>query len=323
MANKRLLKTSAILFFAILISLCFAGCASVTTEPQYDAEGNLLEPESYGKVSLGNYKNLKAKETILEVTDEDVQIEIDYFLNNTEKYSDASDRNVEEGDVVAFEFSGTIDGIPFDGGTGEDEIKVGSGDLWPGFEQAMVGMKKGETKDIKVVFPKDYPESAYAGREAVFTTTVNEIKTENNTEFNDEWVVAQTDGECKTTEEFRERCRKDLERAMADNAKANVQGELLKQVVDSSTFHLNKTAVEYQYQLQRKEFENFIRSYGMDVDAYLEAFDSDNEKFETDFRAISEETVKEVLVKGAIAAKEGITPDDVAEFLYNNATIER
>ena len=79
--KKNLYTTAAILLSIILASMGTAGCVSVTSKPQYDAEGNLLAPENYGKVSLGKYKGLAAKETILPVTEEDIQIEIDYFLN--------------------------------------------------------------------------------------------------------------------------------------------------------------------------------------------------------------------------------------------------
>ena len=141
-------------------------------------------------VTIGEYKGLTLDRASVTVTDDDVQAEIDYNLE--ENGTEVNDGTVEEGDSVTINFTGTIDGKEFDGGSAEDyDLVIGEGGMIDGFEDGIIGMKKGETKELDLTFPDDYYEESVAGKPVVFKVTLQKFT--RPSELNDEWVAANTE----------------------------------------------------------------------------------------------------------------------------------
>ena len=128
------------------------------------------------EVTLGEYKGVEVEKSDVEVTDEDINKEVDKERENNSRTIDVDDRAVESGDIIKLDFDGSVDGVPFAGGKAENyTLTIGSGSFIPGFEDQLIGTKIGEDKDVTVTFPEDYHEKSLAGKEAVFKCKVNAI----------------------------------------------------------------------------------------------------------------------------------------------------
>ena len=132
-----------------------------------------LKPE----VTLGEYKGVEVPKTEIQVTEEEIQAEVDKERENNSRTIDVDDRGVEKGDLIKLDFDGSVDGVPFQGGKAEDyPLTVGSGSFIPGFEDQLIGAKIGEEMEVKVTFPEDYHAEDLKGKEAVFKCTVKAIQ---------------------------------------------------------------------------------------------------------------------------------------------------
>ena len=171
------------------------------------------ESVDYGKVTLGKYKGIEIEVSDPAVTDAEVESRIQSALSTSPNRVSITGRDkVENGDLVNIDFEGKMDGKTFDGGTFNGyELTIGSGSFIEGFEEQVIGMKKGETKDINLTFPDPYPNKPdYAGKPVVFKVKVNDIYTEEPAEFNNAWVERVTEGKQKTTEEYRAAVKEEL-----------------------------------------------------------------------------------------------------------------
>ena len=164
-----------------------------------------LKPE----VTLGEYKGVEVPKQEINVTEEEIQAEVDKERENNSRTIDVEDRGVEQGDLIKLDFDGSVDGVPFQGGKAEDyPLTVGSGSFIPGFEDQLVGAKIGEEKEVKVTFPEDYHAEDLKGKEAVFKCTVKEIKVKELPEADDEF--AKDVSEFDTLAEYKEDIKKNL-----------------------------------------------------------------------------------------------------------------
>ena len=157
-----------------------------------------LKPE----VTLGEYKGVEVEKAPVEVTDAEIDAEVDKQREQNARTIDIDDRAVEKGDMIKLDFDGSVDGVPFDGGKAENyDLTVGSGSFIPGFEDQLVGAKIGEEVDVKVTFPEDYHAEDLKGKEAVFKCTVHEIKAKELPEIDDEFAAEVS--EFDTLEEYK------------------------------------------------------------------------------------------------------------------------
>ena len=180
-------------------------------------------------VTIGEYKGLTLDRASVTVTDDDVQAEIDYNLE--ENGTEVNDGTVEEGDSVTINFTGTIDGKEFDGGSAEDyDLVIGEGGMIDGFEDGIIGMKKGETKELDLTFPDDYYEESVAGKPVVFKVTLQKFT--RPSELNDEWVAANT--EYKTVDEYRAAVKKELEENETKSADYDLYSNAWSEVLANS-----------------------------------------------------------------------------------------
>ena len=159
------------------------------------------------EVTLGEYKGVEVEKSDVEVTDEDINKEVDKERENNSRTIDVDDRAVENGDIIKLDFDGSVDGVPFEGGKAENyTLTIGSGSFIPGFEDQLIGTKIGEEKDVTVTFPEDYHEKSLAGKEAVFKCKVNAISVKELPEADDEF--ASEVSEFETLAEYKEDIKK-------------------------------------------------------------------------------------------------------------------
>ena len=201
-----------------------------TKETDSSGENRLVSVKDVSKyVTIGEYKGLELTRTSQPVTDDDVQAEINYNLEDNG--SEVKDGTVENGDTVTINFTGTIDGKEFDGGSAEDyELVVGDGEMIDGFEDGIVGMKSGETKELDLTFPDDYYEESVAGKAVVFKVTLQKFT--RPAELTDEWVAENT--EYKTVDEYRAAVKTQLEDTAVQTADYELYSDAWNEVQAAS-----------------------------------------------------------------------------------------
>lgn len=282
---KKQFKLTAVI---LSLSLLVLGCGEKTEYSKY--------------ITLGQYKGLEIEEQSIEVTDEEIEAQIESILQSASTTEEITDRDdVQSGDTANIDYVGTIDGEAFDGGTDTGyDLEIGSGTFIDGFEEQLIGVKVGETVDINVTFPEDYGVDSLNGQDAVFEVTVNSISKSVVPELNDEFVQANTD--YSTVEEYKEGVRADLESSAEDSAETTKQDDVWSQVEENTTIN------DYPDDLIEKAKENVETSYGV----YAEQYSMETDDFmQAYFGMTLEEYTKRVaaqeMICKEIAEKEGIT----------------
>ena len=258
-------------------------------------------------VTLGEYKGLEVSVEAPSVSDESVQSYIDYVLQNNPSLEEVTGRPVQEGDVVNIDYVGKIDGVAFDGGTAEGyDLEIGSGSFIDGFEDGLIGAEVGETRDVQTTFPEDYRSAEVAGKDAVFTVTVNSIQVEVEAELNDEFVQGLNVG-CETVDDFRQYVYDLLMEDEQYSHDAEVQVNLLESVLANATFQELPEEMQTRYYDRLVNNVNYYATMsGYDVDAYMEA----NGITEEYLQQSAEDATKELIAMGAIADAEGLNVTD-------------
>lgn len=259
-------------------------------------------------IKVGEYKDLSLERVLVPVVDEEVEAEIDYRLQ--EKAEEVQDAAAEEGDQVRISFSGTIDGQSFDGSTEEDyDIVVGESGIADGFDDGIIGMKKGETKEITVTFPEDYYDSELVGKTAVYQVTVQKIS--RVPELTDEWVAANT--ESKTADEYKAAVKKELEANAEEMALYQLYGDAWYTVLENSeVLEYPKEDVEKASEAYKEMYKQYLDQAQMDMSEFLRSQGLSEEEYEEECKAYAEEKVKQNLIVQYIIDEEGLSLDDEA-----------
>ena len=190
------------------------------------------------EVKLGDYKGVEVEKQDTLVTDEEVDAELDKIRNTNARVVDVTGRPVQDKDITTIDFVGSIDGVPFEGGTGRDyPLTIGSHTFIDTFEDQLIGMNIGDEKDVKVKFPDEYHASALKGKDAVFKVTVKEIKVRELPELDDEF--AQDVSEFDTIKEYKDSIKKKLEDNKTSQAKNLREREVLERIIEGlSLIHI-------------------------------------------------------------------------------------
>jgi len=307
-----------------LIGLQLIGCSNQKTENTEEnkevvenaesAEATVVyfdEINADEYVTLGDYKGLEVVSTVQSIGDEEVDSYIEYMLSSTSgELEEVTDRDViENGDVANIDYVGKKDGVAFDGGTAEGyDLGIGSGSFIPGFEEGLVGVKKGETVDIELTFPENYHAPDLAGAEVVFTVTVNGIYKEIKPEFNDEYVAGLAIENVSTTEEYRSYLKNMMEESEKQYALQDVQTQLLAMVTENATVSgTPQELIDRFYQVNINNMTYNAMMYGMDLQTFVNSYYGlDEESFEAETVAAAEESAKQALVCLKIASEENI-----------------
>ena len=259
-------------------------------------------------VELGQYKGIEVERVEYTVTDEDVKKEINNRLE-AQARTVSVDRPVQEGDSTVIDFAGFLGDEQFEGGTAENyTLKIGSHTFIPGFEEQMVGMNKGEQRDIKVTFPTDYQAEHLAGKEAIFKVTVHEINFEEIPELDDDFV--QDTSEFNTVAEFEANIREELEKRAKENSKYAYENAAVQKAVDNAKVEIHKDIIEEEVDMQIKRFEQQLSMYGTSLKDYIDYAGITMEDIRNDYRKGAEANLKAQYVIGAIVDEEKIEPTE-------------
>ncbi|HOV78879.1 MAG TPA: trigger factor [Bacillota bacterium] len=257
------------------------------------------------EVKLGRYKGLEVTKPSTEVTDEDVDGELEKLRNRHAKLVSLENGKVEKGDIAVIDFLGKIDGVPFKGGEARDfSLEIGSGSFVEGFEDQVAGMSVGETGEVKVTFPGDYKEDL-AGKEAVFTVTVKEIKRKEIAPLDDEF--ARDVSEFDTLEELRNDISNKLKQAAETRAKLQVRRELVNTAAENAEVEIPDVMIDNSINEGIYNMETRLAAQGISMSDYLKFTGGTMEELRASMRPEALLRVKTSLVMEAIAKAENIT----------------
>lgn len=269
-------------------------------------------------VTLGDYKGVTVEKTIQSVTDEDVQNEIDNALAN---YPVEVDQAAKEGDTVNIDYVGKIDGEEFDGGSDQGaDLKLGSGKFIDGFEDGLIGARKGETRTLNLTFPEDYTQDL-AGKAVEFTVTVNAVK-EPLSEPTDQWVADNIEG-YDNIADYKAGIRSEQEESNEQTAENQVRYAAWTQVIDNCTINeYPETLVEVGKKLYEQQVETYAKYAGMELDAYIESSGLTQEEYQSNMEEYGKNVAAQALVCQAICDREGfaIGDDDYQKALQDMLT---
>lgn len=257
------------------------------------------------EVTLGAYKGIEVEKQEYNVTDEMVEAEIDKEREKIASTSEITDRPVANGDKINLDYSGSVDGVKFEGGTAEgQELTIGSGTFIPGFEEQLVGMNPGEEKDITVTFPEKYHSEELAGKEVVFHVKVNAILETNLPEADDEF--AKDVSEFDTIAELRADKRKKLEEAEALHAKNVRENALITKACENATVEIPEAMIERQIDHMLNDIRYRLSMQGISLEDYCKYTGSSIEAMRKEMRGDAEKRVKSQLVLEAISKAEAL-----------------
>lgn len=254
-------------------------------------------------VTLGEYKGIEMEGIKVEITDEQVDAEIDSIING-QVHTQEVDRAAKEGDIVNIDFVGMRDGVPFDGGTGTGtDLELGSKRFIEGFEEKLVGAKKGEERSLDLTFPEDYHQPDLAGAAVVFDVTVNSVSEKITPKLDDEFVKKESETS-KTVAEYREEIRKMLEEDEKAQKEEFLKTEIFMKALENSEIIPSDESIETFYNKQLIAYNDQAAAFGLELKDLLAFQGMDLETFQHQIRAASSEGAKQTLLMNAISEKE-------------------
>ena len=262
----------------------------------------------YPEVALGDYKGIEVLKREYTVTDEMVDAEINRDRESMARFVEV-DRPVENGDTVNLDYSGSVDGAKFDGGTAQNqELLIGSGRFIPGFEEQLVGMTEGQTQEITVTFPEEYHAKELAGREAVFEVKINDIRVKELPEADDEF--AQDISDFETFADYRSDLRKKLEERAEERRRHEFESDAIQSAVDNAKLDLPDALIEDELNAMIDDLRHTMAQQGFTLDMFCEYTGKSIDQIRDEYRPDAEIRAKTRLVLDAIADKEGVEVTD-------------
>lgn len=261
------------------------------------------------QVEVGDYKGLKAEKKVEAVTDRDVDRELQALRERNSRLIDVEGRTAQKDDVVNINFEGFIDGEAFEGGKAENHtLTLGSGQFIPGFEEQIIGKSAGEEFKVEVTFPEDYHAEELKGKQAVFNCRLNEIKARELPELDDEFVkdVSEFDTLDALKADFKSKIETQRERA----AEEAFESALTDQLIEGLKAEIPEAMFEHEIDISVREFEQRMRSQGLNIETYLKYTGMDMAEFRNNFRDGAQKTVKLRLALEKIAQTENTVPSD-------------
>ena len=314
-------------FFEDAINACIPEAfEAAITEAGYDIVGNpkfdlvsmdgdiVLKAEGFVKpeVTIENYKGIEVEKKVVEISEDEINAEIDKARDRNARFIQESDDAVQDGDTVTLDFEGFVDGVAFEGGKGENyELKIGSGSFIPGFEAQIVGHKIGEDFDVNVTFPEDYSAKDLAGKAATFKCTVKSLK--QLPELDDEFVKDVS--EFDTVDEY----KADLKSKLTDRAEANAEREvenaLAEKLMDLLVAEIPEPMFEAETENYLRDYDTRLRSSGLDLKTYMQYTGLTLDAIRAQLRPQAEKQVKIRLALEKIAVLENLdaTEDEINE----------
>ena len=264
-----------------------------------------LKPE----VTLGEYKGVEVKKAEAVVTDEDVENELTAARKKNGRLIDVEDGTIEDGDNTIIDFTGYIDDKTFDGGAGTDyPLVIGSHSFIEGFEDQLIGKKKGETCDVNVTFPAEYHADELAGKPAKFVVTIKEVKRNELPELNDEFASEVSDFD--TLDEYKADIRKKLQEKKEQDAKVENENNVIEKVVENAQMELPQPMVDTQAREMVENYARRLQSQGLNINDYMKYTGMTPEKLMEQMRPEAEKRIKTSLVLEKVVEVENVEVSD-------------
>ena len=262
----------------------------------------VVKPE----VTLGQYKGIEVEKAEVVVSDDEIEHQLEHLRSDNARWVTIEDRSVQNGDMVVLDYSGSVDGVAFDGGTAEQQtLEIGSGQFIPGFEEQLVGINLEEESDITVTFPEEYQSEDLKGKEAVFHVKIHEIKEKELPALDDDF--AKDVSEFATLDEYKDDLRKKLQDTAEQNEKSRMENQLLTKISENATVDIPNILVENEIDNTVRDMEMRLRYSGMDLQNYLGMINTSMEDFREQYRENAYNRVKTQLVLEAITKQEEVT----------------
>ena len=263
----------------------------------------------YPEVKLGEYKGLKIEKKVDEVTDEDVDKQLEVMRDHHATLVDTDENAVvEDGDFITLDFEGFIDGEAFEGGVGKSHpLTIGSGTFIPGFEEGLIGTKVNEERDINVTFPEDYHSQEFAGKDATFKCKVLSIKHRELPELNEEFVKKVSKFE--TLEDFKADIRKNMESAAKHRAEDKQHRDAVEKAAENITVDIPPVMIENRISQLINELSLQLQTRGMTFESYLQYTGYDMDHLRESYKEAAEKDVRDDLMLEAVAKQENIEVD--------------
>ncbi|MGD9761393.1 MAG: trigger factor [Candidatus Izemoplasmatales bacterium] len=286
------------------------------------------------EIKLGEYKNLKVDLLPVEPSDAEINAEISSKLEENAEMIVKEDGVIELNDTAVFDFSGSVDGEKFEGGTAENhELVIGSGSFIPGFEEQMVGMASEEEKNVVVTFPEDYQEKSLAGKEAVFAVKIHEIKTRLVPTLDEEFVKELNLDGVSTVDEYKKHISEELRVSKEKQNEQFLRQSIVKKAAANAEFELPIEMVKDEAHNMNENTKNQIKQYGLDFKMYLQYMGKTEEEYQTELEEQARKTLSEQFVINEIAKVEGLTASKeeievkyaeiVEQYKSQNVTLEQ
>lgn len=274
------------------------------------------------EVTLGEYKGIEAPKTRVTVKKEEIDEELKKVQEQNAREITIEDRPVKDGDILTIDYSGSVDGVKFEGGTAEDQtLVIGSGAFIPGFEDQLIGKELNEETAINVTFPEEYHASDLAGKEAVFEVKIKAIKEKELPELDDEF--ASEVSEFETLEEYKADIKEKIREDKKAQAKTERENKIVDTAVENATMDIPEAMIEEQVQQMTEEFAQRLSYQGLNLEQYLQFTGMDAQKFADDMKPQAVKRIETRLVLEAIVKAENIeaSEDDFKEELNKMAAM--
>lgn len=288
-------------------------------ETETDVNVDLMkEPELEDlKITLGNYKNVEVTiETMADITDEEVENQLNSLVSNGTTQTEVTDRAVADGDLVKVDYEGYMDNQAISGESESDyNILIGSGVFFDGSEKQLIGVMPGETAEISVTYPDSYPNEALARKSAVYKVTVKAILEEGRAELNDDYVKELSGGECSNVGEFRAYLKENLQKGV------DAQKELLAQqavwdkvIADTTIENYPEDLLKAKEEAYKKNDEESAKLENMTLEEYVESYMGISiEDYNKQIADEIEKSAKKSVISRAVAKQEGIAIDKLSD----------
>lgn len=262
------------------------------------------------EVKLGLYKGIEIKKPNTKVTAKEVDEKITEELNRSAKLV-AKDKLVEKGDTANINFEGFIDNVAFPGGKGSDfDLKIGSGQFIPGFEEQLIGLKAGEEKDVNVTFPEDYQAADLKGKAAIFKCKVNSVKVSELPALTDEWVKELKKDKIETVEQYKAHMKSVISQLKEKQENERIKKEALEEASNNAVIEIPEAMIEAQVNRNRRRIEESLKAYGLSYTQYLEMTGKKSEDALAEEKKAAYEQIHEALTLDAIADAEKLNATD-------------
>lgn len=262
------------------------------------------------EVTLGDYKGIEIEEFDTTVTDEDIQSELTKMQNRQAELVVKEEAPAENGDTVVIDFEGFVDGEVFEGGQAENySLELGSNSFIPGFEEQLVGVATGESKDVVVTFPEEYHAAELASKEAKFKVTVHEIKGKELPVLDDEFAK-DVDDEVETLDELKAKIRTRLEDSKKHEAEHHLRDTVVEKAAENAQVEIPSVMVDNQVNRMVQEFEQQLQMQGMNIELYTQFTGQDQNALREQMKPESEKRVRINLTLEAIAETENLEATD-------------